>query len=104
MANPGHSQVLQLLVGDSQQLVPADFFSLKGFDVLLEAVVQALGTTQREHGSYETNMCVTFSVFPLKYGLNWAEIVLPFVFFYEGKSGRLALTYSREVSLSFNLE
>lgn len=80
MADPGHSQILQLLVGDSQQLVPADFFSLKGFDVLLEAVVQALGTTQREHGSHKTHMSVTYSLFPLKHRLNGAEIVLPFVF------------------------
>lgn len=58
MADPGHSQVLQLLVGDPQQLVAADFFSLKGFDVLLEAVVQTLGATEWEHGSYGAHVHV----------------------------------------------
>lgn len=60
MADPGHSQVLQLLVGDPQELVAADFFSLKGFDVLLEAVVQTLGATESDHGSYEAHMCVMY--------------------------------------------
>lgn len=41
MTDPGHSQILQLLVGDTQQLVPPYLLPLKGLDVLLEAVIQA---------------------------------------------------------------
>ena len=43
VADPGHSQILQLLVGDTQQLVPPYFLPLEGLDVLLQAVVQAWG-------------------------------------------------------------
>lgn len=41
VANAGHSQLLQLLVSDVQQLLPIDLLSLKVFDVLLEAVIEA---------------------------------------------------------------
>lgn len=68
MADPGHSQVLQLLVGDPQQLVAANFFSLKGFDVLLEAVVQTLGATEQEHGSHEAHVHMMYPYFLLHPG------------------------------------
>lgn len=41
VSDPGHPQILQLLVGDPQQLVSPDFLSLKSLDVLLETVIQA---------------------------------------------------------------
>lgn len=43
VANSGYSQIFQLLVGDTQQLLPPYFLLLKGLDVLLQAVVQPLG-------------------------------------------------------------
>lgn len=41
VADSGHPQILQLLVGDTQQLVAPYFLSLEGLDVLLQAVIQA---------------------------------------------------------------
>lgn len=41
VSDPGHPQILQLLVGDPQQLVSPDFLPLKSLDVLLETVIQA---------------------------------------------------------------
>lgn len=41
VADASHSQLLQLLVSDVQQLLPIDLLSLKVFDVLLETVVEA---------------------------------------------------------------
>lgn len=41
VANASHPQLLQLLVSDVQQLLPVDLLSLKVFDVLLEAVIEA---------------------------------------------------------------
>lgn len=41
VADASHSQLLQLLVSDVQQLLPIDLLSLKVFDVLLEAIIEA---------------------------------------------------------------
>lgn len=66
-------------MGDPQQLVAADFFSLKGFDVLLEAVVQTLGATEWEHASHEAHMHVMYPYFLINTGWNAQRFVFPFV-------------------------
>lgn len=47
VADSGHSQILQFLVGDTQQLVPPHFLLLEGLNVLLQAVIQAWGEPHR---------------------------------------------------------
>lgn len=57
VADSGHSQILQLLVGDTQQLVPPYFLLLEGLNVLLQAVVQAW----RNHTEQQQNFQYSLS-------------------------------------------
>lgn len=49
--DPGDAQLLQVLVCDLQQLLPADLLPLKVADVLLEAVIQTWVHKMREANS-----------------------------------------------------
>lgn len=53
VSDPGHPQLLQVLVRDLQQLLSVDLLPLKVMDVLLETVVQSW--KKKENGSRKKN-------------------------------------------------
>lgn len=53
MADSGHPQIFQLLVGDSQKLVTPHILPLEVLNVLLQAVVQTWGeNTQKTSAQF----------------------------------------------------